>query len=215
MLWSQHQTAAMTLSKNDQSSHRKNPQRHERVTKAAVSKSICYQVTNLFVCIFINICTYHTKNNIFYLYRNYPFYQEFIFKRLSSKLATPRPSKTLEVHKKKNAESPYRNFMTKEPIILGESSAKRMLYSLQFVAVGLFAYSIYALFMFWDINDMLLPGIIFVNIGVVLLVRSIVFAQTSTVTLLPSYRLRFDRFSWFARVNPRNGVEVKSDMQYP
>ena len=98
--------------------------------------------------------------------------------------------------------------MTKEPIVIGESTAKRMLYSLQFVAVGLFAYSIYALAMFWNIDDMLLPAIIVVNVGVVLLVRSIVFRQCSKVTLLPSYKLRFDRYSWFARVNPKNGVEV-------
>ena len=104
--------------------------------------------------------------------------------------------------------------MTKRPIILGESTAKKMLYSVQFVAVGLFAYSIYAVFMFWNINDMLLPAIIVVNLGVLLLVRSIVFAQCSSVTLLPSYRIRFDRFSWFARIKPKNGVEVKSINKY-
>merc|ERR1719461_1735504 len=61
--------------------------------------------------------------------------------------------------------------------------------------------------MFWSVNDMLLPSIIAVNIGVLLLVRSIVFAQASSVTLLPSYRLRFDRYSWFARTKLKNGVE--------
>ena len=142
------------------------------------------------------------------LYRNHGIYQQYVFKRFSSKLTTfKRPSKTLQMSKKKNES--YRRFMTKDPIVIGESTAKRMLYSLQFVAVGLFAYSIYALFMFWNIDDMLLPVIIMVNVGVVLLVRSIVFAQTAKVTLLPSYKLRFDRFSWFARVNPKNGVEVK------
>ena len=146
-------------------------------------------------------------NNI-NIHRNYTFYQQFAFKRFSSKLsAFKRPSKTLEASKKKHES--YKKFMTKNPILLGESTAKRKLYSLQFVAVGLFAYSIYALAMFWNVNDMLLPAIIVVNIGVLLMVRSIVFAQCASVTLLPSYRLRFDRFSWFSRVKPINGVEVK------
>mmetsp|Transcript_62636 Transcript_62636/g.99503 ORF Transcript_62636/g.99503 Transcript_62636/m.99503 type:complete len:244 (+) Transcript_62636:56-787(+) len=134
------------------------------------------------------------------------YYQQYVFKRFSSKLSNfNRPSKNIQTTKRKNES--YRKFATNKPILLGESTAKRMLYSIQFVTVGLFAYSIYALAMFWNINDMLLPGIILLNVGLLLLVRSIVFAQVASVTLLPSYRLRFERFSWFARVNPKNGVE--------
>eukprot|EP01083_Nonionella_stella_P045071 121165_1 len=137
---------------------------------------------------------------------NYSIYQQYAIKRFSTKLsAFKRPSKSLKASKKKTES--YKRFMTKEPIVLGESTAKRMLYSVSFVTVGLFAYSIYALCMYWNINDLLLPAIITVNIGLLLLVRSIVFAQVSSVTLLPSYRLRFDRFGWFGRMKPRNGVE--------
>eukprot|EP01084_Bolivina_argentea_P008309 15570_1 len=141
-------------------------------------------------------------NNI----NNYKIYQQYIVKRYSSKLtAFKRPSKTLQASKKKTES--YKKFTTKEPIILGESTAKRMLYSVQFVAVGLFSYSMYAMLMYWDMNDILLPTLIVVNIGVLLLVRSIVFCQISTVTLLPKYRLRFDRYSWFARVKRKYGIE--------
>ena len=142
-----------------------------------------------------------------FVYRNVGTYQQLILKRFSSKLTSfQRPSKTLQASKKKHES--HKKFQTKTPILLGESTARKMLYSVQFVAVGLFAYSIYALAMYWNVNDILLPSIVVVNIGVLLLTRSIVFAQSSSVTLLPSYRIRFDRFSWFARTKLKNGVEV-------
>ena len=100
-------------------------------------------------------------------------------------------------------------FYTAKPIILGESAGKKVIQSMQIVGLGLFLYSNYALVLYWNPNrtDMMLTSIFAINMISLLIVRQFGFSNLSRVTLLPKYRLRFDKYSWFAREKASNSVE--------
>lgn len=105
--------------------------------------------------------------------------------------------KSKEKLQSKLNENDYKMFYTSKPKVIEFNQSTKLLKSAQIAVYGLLGYTMYAMAVFWDFNDTLLPMMCIGQICLSLLMRNIIKSQIQKLTLLPKYRLRFDRYSWF------------------